>query len=236
MFARILKSKDKTPFGRFMHDFMTSARNKAKFSAPKQLIAVALSIAERSGLHYIPVAQRKEEGFAHVLKDSEASKKAWRVRERANVPGSEPTGIEDIWSDNPGGSWERHEQNRADERMKEGRKVSGSPTAGFTGRLLSLRVASLPGMMDEHLSPDLLTDHKSQDITASIQSDGVQSPVFINVNHRGEAFINEGNHRAKLARLHNQRTVPVTVSYFAGGENAPGPWNLDDMRKRLERT
>lgn len=64
-YASVLKApmsqKDTTPFGNFMHDFMTSAKNKKKFSAPKQLIAVALNIAERKDLHYVPVSQRKEE-------------------------------------------------------------------------------------------------------------------------------------------------------------------------------
>ena len=57
MYAHILKA-ERDVYGNFMHDFMTNAHNKSKYKAPKQLIAVALSIAERKGLHYVPVSQR----------------------------------------------------------------------------------------------------------------------------------------------------------------------------------
>lgn len=58
--SMVAEKGDGTPFGNFMSDFFHSAHNKAKYKAPKQMIAVALSIAERKGLHYIPVAQRSK--------------------------------------------------------------------------------------------------------------------------------------------------------------------------------
>ena len=55
----VAKGKDRTPFGTFMSNFFNSGHNKKKYTAPKQMIAVALSMADRAGLSYEPVATRK---------------------------------------------------------------------------------------------------------------------------------------------------------------------------------
>jgi len=61
MYAHIFKAKDKTAFGEFMSNFFHSAHNKNKYKAPRQMVAVALSVAERRGLHYVPASARKSD-------------------------------------------------------------------------------------------------------------------------------------------------------------------------------
>ena len=147
-----------------------------------------------------------------------------------------PAVLHSAWHDNPGGSWEEHERRYAQQEWEKGRKVVGSPTAGIEGRLPTLLVAELPGLLDEHRLPGILHDPKSQAIKDSVRQVGVLEPIFINVNHLGLAYINEGNHRAALARFFGHKTVPVEVRYFAGGEKIEKAWNLERLQSRYAKS
>lgn len=65
----------------------------------------------------------------------------------------------------------------------------------------------------------------------AIKSEGIYSPIFINVHYDGEAMINEGNRRALIARNLGLQYVPVEVKYYAGGERIYGPWHPDKIVK-----
>lgn len=62
----------------WMSRCMRNERYKGKFTAPNQQLAVCLSMQERAGL---PSRIEKME-FAKILKDSDASLKAWETRKR----------------------------------------------------------------------------------------------------------------------------------------------------------
>lgn len=149
---------------------------------------------------------------------------------------AKPVGFTEVHHDNPGGAWEMHEQAYADQEIAKGRKVVGSTTAEMRGRMPTAMVAALPGMLDEHLRTNLLHDDKANAIRASIEKDGVKQAIFVNVNHKGQVYINEGNHRAALAKEFKQASVPVHIAYYAGGEKAPGPFNLDALVKEFGHT
>ena len=64
----------------------------------------------------------------------------------------------------------------------------------------------------------------------SLDETGMVEPIDITVNHRGEAFISEGNHRARAAADLNWETAPVNIRYMNGGEYADGPFNLATLK------
>jgi hypothetical protein len=168
---------------------------------------------------------------------SQESEVDWKV-----LPKEDPKiEISRVWQDNPGVSWmgERGKEWLDADRAyaakkydpKRGRVIAGTATAGFEGRLPTSMVSSLPGENGEHKNKEILTDYKASPIKESIKNEGVKEPITIFVNHLGDAYISEGNHRAALAKEFKHKDVPVEVRYFAGGELVDGPWKLDKFRK-----
>jgi hypothetical protein len=152
--------------------------------------------------------------------------------EASNSPAPEGS-ISRTWRDNPGGSWLAEERADDEERYQNGRRVPGTPTGGFEGHMPMEMIGKLPGLNDEHLNRQILHDFKSDPIRDSVKSEGIKEAVFINVNHRGDAFISEGNHRTALAREFGFKSIPVEVRYYGGGEDVPGPWNLKDLEAKF---
>jgi hypothetical protein len=142
--------------------------------------------------------------------------------------------------DNPGGRWLREEREYAAEEAaspKRGlHRVAGTPTAYIDRADIPIGLAlRLPGIMDEQyylLSPSDYDQRKLDALTESIREGGMTEPVFINVDYRGQAWVNEGNHRIRAASRAGLKTVPAEIRYFAGGEAAPGPFNLHRLRYR----
>ena len=93
-------------------------------------------------------------------------------------------------------------------------------------------IAKLPGENNEHINKNILNDFKSEPIKESIKNEGVKEPITIFVNHLGDAYISEGNHRTALANHFGLKDVPVDVRYFAGGELVEGPWELDKFESK----
>ena len=52
---------------------------------------------------------------------------------------------------------------------------------------------------------------------------------FIEVDHTGQPWVNEGNHRIMVAKELGLQTLPVEVTYYAGGEQQPGLMNPKDV-------
>lgn len=146
--------------------------------------------------------------------------------------------IPNVYRDNPGGDWLEGQQRRADERLEEGFKVGGDVTAGVRIAYLDIDVAaSLPGQMDEHLSDPRGRDPRRYDeLAESITEKGFDvglRPLIV-VNHKGEAYVNEGNRRIAIAKKLGLPSVPVEIRYFAGGENAEGPLKLSKLEEAAE--
>ena len=55
--------------------------------------------------------------------------------------------------------------------------------------------------------------------------------ISMSVDHRGRAYINEGNHRLMAAKELGIKEIPVQVVYTVGGEAAKGPWSPDKIIK-----
>jgi hypothetical protein len=141
--------------------------------------------------------------------------------------------------DNPGGEWLADKQARAETGMAgspsgigmTGRGVSGSVTATAGVRQaadaepMTLPVEALrdlPGVNGEAPAPG---QPKYDALSASVAENGWQEPgaILIMVNHKGEAFIAEGNNRVAIAAREGVDRIPVEIQWRNGGERADGP-------------
>jgi hypothetical protein len=118
------------------------------------------------------------------------------------------------------------------------KKLVNGPQTGFIGtdpkKPLFLNtdfVASLKGVNDEVIGP---SNAKYRAIKESVEKEGFDpdqkgSTVLIDVNHKGEAFIAEGNNRAAVAKEFGVPSVKAEVRYYNGAEevdSAVSPQNI----------
>lgn len=140
--------------------------------------------------------------------------------------------------DNPGGDWLKSKQKWANEDYRKYKGLNGSVTGYFT-QLLHLPtdyLNSLPGARGEdefrHRGPK--QDMVSREIGHPSNFNSKDNPIMLGINHRGEAFVIEGNHRTAYARRNGIPHVHAEVRYYNGGEDVEGlhsPRSLFAMHK-----
>ena len=150
-----------------------------------------------------------------------------------------PTGY---WTDNPGGNWLKGKQEDAyrGRSPTASKGLLGTPTA-FAGmdedKPLFLPVSELSklrGVNDERRAKG---DMQYDDLSEAVAKHGYtnESPVMVFVNHKGQAFLNEGNTRVAVARDNGVKSVKAWVHWYNGAENAPGSWSPKAVAK-MERS
>lgn len=135
------------------------------------------------------------------------------------------------WYDNPGGEWLENSRRRADSRYDpKDDPTPGDVTAGYVARMSPGELASLPGQMGEHLyKPGAKYDNVYKSIKENgylEEIDGIPNRPLIMVNHKGEAYISEGNNRIRAAADLGVKDIPVEVRFKSGGEAADGPFAI----------
>ena len=141
----------------------------------------------------------------------------------------------------PSEEWLKDKQEEAERAISTGRKdtygkgVMTSQTARFN--LISLPVShlyTLPGANQEQQRRENTTTGKNIRLEAEIGTpsnfDTKKHPIHVLVNHKGEAYISEGNHRLAYAKRHGIGNVFAKIDYVAGGERANGPMSPDKVR------
>ena len=144
----------------------------------------------------------------------------------------------------PSLEYAQKKQKAAEGRAKEkgasssAKKLVDGPQTGFIGTdpekplfLDTDFVAGLRGVNDEVVGP---SNAKYRAIKKSVEKEGFDpdqkgSTVFIDVNHKGEAFIAEGNNRAAVAKEFGIPSVKAEVRYYNGAEevdSAVSPQNI----------
>lgn len=142
-------------------------------------------------------------------------------------------------SDIPNEDWLR---DNVDYAKQKGRDRYGVPYMGkVTGtfnRNLKLPVsllASLKGMRGEQQNvrqSDLawLKNHMQKTGKLPLTESGEEYAPFVMVNHSGEPWVSEGNHRIMAAKQLGMSHLPVEVRYFDGGERAEGKFHPDRLK------
>ncbi len=117
------------------------------------------------------------------------------------------------------------------------RLLSGNATANLGLHkpfyLPSAEIHALPGCNDEDRKP---SDLQYDTLAARVAKDGFdlshRNAVLIGVNHRGEAFVIEGNTRAAVACEMGIPVIPVEIKWFNGAEMINGNWNPENVVAR----
>ena len=133
----------------------------------------------------------------------------------------------------PGPSKEWLEAKRAS-ALEQG--LDGPVTGSGTMQLSVDELLALPGEAGEHLrmtSPESAA--KIDELTQSIKAEGYRQDAgpLVWVKADGSVTIAEGNHRIRAAKQAGVENLPVQVRYFAGSEDLPGRFNIDNLAAEL---
>lgn len=133
-----------------------------------------------------------------------------------------------LTTNNPGGEFEINAQRKAEARAK----TSGLPTAQVmidgpttaTAADIAMPVADLlklPNTITEARGPG---DPQYDRLLAKVQREGFRNnePVQVMVNHKGEAYLADGNTRVAVASALGLTDVPVRVEWKNGAEKVAG--------------
>ncbi|MCP4493229.1 MAG: ParB N-terminal domain-containing protein [Gammaproteobacteria bacterium] len=129
-----------------------------------------------------------------------------------------------VGGNNPGGDWLSFEQKKAKKNDKEEGLRHGSVTLAVREVELPIDdVLAIKGMEGEHKRIKA-SNEKVWKYAKNMKENGFdpKKAVFINVGYDGTTLINEGNHRVRAAKEAGLKTIPVEISYYAGGELAEG--------------
>lgn len=131
--------------------------------------------------------------------------------------------------------WLQEKQAAAERDYAKNNGIQGA-TTGWLGNVVELplsMVAGLPGARNEKRAPG---DGQYDALWASVEKYGWQqkdSPILIEINHRGEAFITEGNTRARVAADLGKETIWAEVKWLNGGEMVQGDWSPDALLQKI---
>jgi hypothetical protein len=152
-----------------------------------------------------------------------------------------------IAQDNPGGEWLARKQERAENDMAtqpqdsyRSKGLGGSVTGYLRDGAVMLpvsMVSDLPGAQGERR---VAGDGKFDRLAASVEQDGWKADqsgnaIVVGVNHRGEAFLLEGNTRVAVAASRGIQSIRAEVRYFNGGERAAGDFSPDKVSAAVFR-
>lgn len=151
---------------------------------------------------------------------------------------SSTSNVPSFRSDIPNENWLAVKQKHANEDILKnkgqglsGKGLMGSVTGSFEKptELPVEALSQIPGAMGEE---NIRTQsEKMLPLVKSMQKTGFDKtqPPLIGVNHKGEAFVIEGNHRIAAAKAVGIKNIPVEVRYFNGGELAQGNLSPDKV-------
>ena len=153
-----------------------------------------------------------------------------------------------FYQDNPalkmssGAEWLENKQRVADETYGQRRGITGSTTAtlGSGDKDMFLPtdfMRRIPGLLDERRVPgEVQYERLMQDVRErGFLPDQDRNRIVLGINHRGEAFIIEGNTRTAVASDLGIPNVRVEVRYKNGGEMVEGPFAPDNIARIAAR-
>lgn len=145
--------------------------------------------------------------------------------------------------DNPGGGWLARKQATVAERMLEAdpgsnasKGLTGSITA-YTKKPFMISVDEVRRLLGANDEMRTAGDARYDDLAAKVDKEGWDpgqkgNAIVIGVNHKGEAFLLEGNTRVAVAAAKGVGDIRAEVRWFNGGEREVGPWKPDEVAKK----
>ena len=148
--------------------------------------------------------------------------------------------------DNDGKEWLAKKQEYAMEKYNpedpgfSSKGLNGSTTGVIRDlHLPTDMLSNLKGVNNEHEFRDgqvhfhaAGSKRKFDDIKHSFEAGEKQEwPVDIRVNHLGDAYISEGNHRVAVSKAMGRPTVYANITYHNGGEDVDGPMHPSKILK-----
>jgi len=136
--------------------------------------------------------------------------------------------------DNPGGNWLLNKQRRVEEDMKtadpdtfSSKGLSG-PTTAYTKEPVMVPIElikEVKGALNENRKAG---DPRFDELMEKVSQEGFDplqkgNAIVIGVNHKGEAFILEGNTRLAVAKELGLTNIRAEVRWYNGGEEVVGP-------------
>lgn len=101
--------------------------------------------------------------------------------------------------------------------------VEGTATRTAENVMLPVELLqTIPGTINESRGPG---DGQYDQLLAAVESDGFRQdrPIDVRINHRGEAFIVDGNTRVAVAAERGVSEIPANVQWMNGAENVESP-------------
>lgn len=146
--------------------------------------------------------------------------------------------------DNPSEEWVKNKQKYAEKYAREGgksaQKLLSGPQTAFLGTdnkkplyLDTEFLSTLKGANDEVTD---MSNPKYVDLKKSVEKEGFVpdqkgNTILIGVNHKGQAFIMEGNNRVAVAKEYGVPSIKAEVKYFNGAEDADSPFSPQNILK-----
>jgi hypothetical protein len=143
----------------------------------------------------------------------------------------------EVFEDNPGGDWEARKQANAERGREESlaigqivgsaaRMVDGPSTQTIRRVEVPVeKLRTLSGVLGEMPGPG---EPKYDALRKSVEENGFDREraglPMVFVNHKGEAYLYEGNNRVAVAAEEGVPSLPVEIQYLNGAEKAPGPF------------
>ena len=147
----------------------------------------------------------------------------------------------DLHVDNPGGNWLKDQQEHC---VEDGKNSYGAPSrfgpvTGSFGRAVLIPINILEqvnGVMGEQgrtreESFAWLKNEMESNNRLPLGNSGGQYKPFIQVDYTGTPWVNEGNHRIKVAKALGWKFLPIEIRYFSGGEQAAGPFSPQKLKQ-----
>ena len=140
--------------------------------------------------------------------------------------------------------WAKNKQASAEKYAKEGgksaQKLLSGPQTAFLGidnkkplYLDTEFLSTLKGANDEVTD---MSNPKYVDLKKSVEEEGFVpdqkgNKIMVGINHKGEAFIMEGNNRVAIAKEFGAPSVKAEVRYYNGAEEVDGPYSPQNILK-----
>lgn len=138
--------------------------------------------------------------------------------------------------DNPRGEWLRRKREAAEEAMRTAPSTSyrskglGGAVTGYHKGVVMLPVAELAKLKGAQDERRVAGDPKFDSLLADARKRGFVTgqdgnAVLVGINHKGQAYLLEGNTRVAVASLLGVKSIRAEVRWMNGGEMTDGPFS-----------